>query len=195
MDFSEATMADKNDSKDSKTTTASAVAETAAAAPIKVWQDNDIVPRLDSAKAGEMILSAVQNFPTRLEPTIRIQECYNFALRQTLPAMAVGKFNFPMSSRHLFCLCIIVFLPTLLLFFFLAQLLPNEKHYAAKKHICVWFNADDGLTSGGRAVEIGWGPNYYTTFKELNSAIAAALDSEPTDDDDADDVSRPAADL
>jgi hypothetical protein len=58
------------------------------------------------------------------------------------------------------------------------QLAPTEKNIK-QKDICIWYNASDGATSGGRAVEIGWGPNYYTTFGELIEAIASALDSSP----------------
>ena len=44
-----------------------------------------------------------------------------------------------------------------------------------KPFITIWFNAPNGMTSGGRAVEAGEGPNYYTTYRELKQAIAHAI--------------------
>jgi len=46
---------------------------------------------------------------------------------------------------------------------------------AKQQFLSVWFNACDSMTSGGRAVESGRGPNYYTTVKELRLAIRRAL--------------------
>jgi hypothetical protein len=62
--------------------------------------------------------------------------------------------------------------------FVVAYIKQGEKNHH-RKHLSIWFNADDALTSGGRSVEIGWGPNYYTTFGELKEALQEALDSDP----------------
>ena len=58
------------------------------------------------------------------------------------------------------------------------QLLPGQKNYG-QQHINIWYNADDATTMGGRSVEIGYGPNYYTTYNELVEAIESALNSNP----------------
>jgi hypothetical protein len=50
------------------------------------------------------------------------------------------------------------------------KLLANKEQY-----ITLWYNADDNMTSGGRAVEAGSGPNYYTTIGDCRVAIKRAL--------------------
>jgi hypothetical protein len=50
------------------------------------------------------------------------------------------------------------------------------KHDLKKPFISIWFNADENMTNGGRAVEAGFGPNYYETVDELKSAIETCID-------------------
>jgi hypothetical protein len=50
------------------------------------------------------------------------------------------------------------------------KLLANKEQF-----LTLWFNADDNLTSGGRSVEAGRGPNYFTTIGECRVAIKRAL--------------------
>lgn len=133
----------------------------AAAAPVAetsqptetTFRDDDVVPRIDVFRASPMIFAAVQQFSDRLI-------FKSAALKQML--------NFETMARE----------PAMVV----VSLQPNEKNIA-KEHIVIWFNASDGMTSGGRAVEIGYGPNYYTTFGELKEAIKSALDSEPEVDE------------
>ena len=51
------------------------------------------------------------------------------------------------------------------------------------QHLSIWFNADPGMTMGGRAVEAGKGPNYYTTVGDLRKAIAAGIRTLDGEDD------------
>ena len=44
-----------------------------------------------------------------------------------------------------------------------------------EQHLTLWYNADDNMTSGGRSVEAGKGPNYYTTIEECRVAIKRGL--------------------
>jgi hypothetical protein len=43
------------------------------------------------------------------------------------------------------------------------------------QHLTIWFNASPMMVMGGRSVEAGQGPHYYTTVEELRLAIEAAL--------------------
>ena len=43
------------------------------------------------------------------------------------------------------------------------------------QYLSIWFNADPGIVMGGRSVEAGEGPNYYTTVGDLRKAIAAGI--------------------
>jgi len=55
------------------------------------------------------------------------------------------------------------------------ELAPSEENIK-QKHIAIWWKCP-ATASGGRTVEIGFGPNYYDTFDSLMKAIASALDS------------------
>lgn len=57
-----------------------------------------------------------------------------------------------------------------------------------KPFISIWFNADENMTNGGRAVEAGFGPNYYETVDELKSAIETGIDQLLNGNDYDDDV-------
>jgi hypothetical protein len=50
------------------------------------------------------------------------------------------------------------------------KLLANKEQF-----LSLWYNADDNMTSGGRAVEAGRGPNYFTTIGDCRMAIRRAL--------------------
>ena len=51
----------------------------------------------------------------------------------------------------------------------------RNKTVSPKPFISIWFNAADGMTSGGRAVEAGEGPNYYKNYGQLKQAIENAI--------------------
>jgi hypothetical protein len=52
-------------------------------------------------------------------------------------------------------------------------LLKNNK--SDRDGLAIWYNGFDGLISGGRSVEAGNGPYYYTTFGELKNAIKEGI--------------------
>jgi hypothetical protein len=52
-------------------------------------------------------------------------------------------------------------------------LLKNKK--SNNDGLAIWYNGFDGLIAGGRSVEAGDGPYYYTTFGELKSAIEEGI--------------------
>jgi hypothetical protein len=63
------------------------------------------------------------------------------------------------------------------------------------KFLSIWVNAMDAMTSGGRSVEAGEGPNYYKTIGELREALQSGLDQLlGTTDADADDADADDAD-
>jgi hypothetical protein len=53
--------------------------------------------------------------------------------------------------------------------------LPQGTESDSKEFVVIWYNGMDGLMSGGRSVEAGFGPNYFTKVKELRVALRRAL--------------------
>lgn len=130
---------------------------------VATFKDTDEVPRKDDNRALLMIQAAVDTFvPKRL-----IGEAYTVNRTKYVGFMTDvwlgGMVNY--------------------------KLQPTEKNIK-QSYISIWYNQVDAMASGGRAVEIGWGPNYYTTFGELKEAIKDALDSDP-DQNENNDNSEP----
>lgn len=51
----------------------------------------------------------------------------------------------------------------------------QDAQSGGKEHVVIWYNGMDAMMSGGRSVEAGFGPNYFTKVKDLRVALRRAI--------------------